>query len=169
MNSNIDDYKKYNESFFENFLSNYYKFDTDEEYFNKILDLNENDSRIETIWIYHKEYLKEMGFNYKSDIKIFENHFDNIKIFFHPYDAKLLFDFRAKNIRIIFDTGENSPNKKVFIKINKNEKIEYLLEKELYKYSSLYNVDYIKIDDVLLNNYIENREEVIQLVKLFDY
>jgi len=169
LNSCIDEYKKYNENFFDHFLSNFCCSDLDEDYFNKILSLSEEDSRIETIWFYHKEYLKEMGFNHKSDIKVFENYFDSINKQFHPCDAKTLFNFRSKKIQIIFDTGEKSPIKNVFVKINKDDAIEDILNKELYRYSSVSNVDYVKIENILLKDYIENKDEVIQMIKLMNY
>lgn len=169
LNSCIDDYKKYNENFFDHFLSNYCCSTVDEDYFSKILTLSEEDSRIETIWIYHKEYLKEMGFNYKSDIKDFENHFDNINKHFHPYDVKPLFNFRSKKIQIIFDTGEKWPIKNVFVKINKDDAIEDILNKELYRYLYISNDDYVKIENILLKDYIENKDEVVQMIKLMNY
>jgi len=155
--------------FFKSFLANNIYSNLDKEYFKSILTLNAHDSRIETIWIYYKDFLKEMNFNKKEDIDIFDNYINEVKEHLNLSEIEVIFDFKYKCINLMFETGLEYPNHKVFIKINKNEKNEYLLEKELYKYSSLYNVDYIKIDDVLLNNYIENREEVIQLVKLFDY
>lgn len=163
------DFQKSPNSFFDGFLANNHFSVLDQSYFDKILSLNAHKSRLETIWTYNQENLKELGFKCKEDISIFDNKLDNIKKSLYPFKVKQLFDFQSGNIEIIIETGEKIPNHIVLVKIKKDESITNILDKELYKYSSVLALDYIKVDGIYLKDYIQNKEEVIELIKLVNY
>lgn len=119
----IKDFELNPNEFFKGFLKNNIYSNLDQEYFKSILTLNAHDSRIETIWIYYKDFLKEMSFNKKEDIDIFDNYINEVKEYLNFSEIEVLFDFKYQCINLMFETGLEYPNHKVFIKINKNEKL----------------------------------------------
>lgn len=155
--------------FVKNLLKNSVFSSDDESFFENILNLNEYDAKIEIIWTYFRKGLENFGVFTKKELCLFYDYIENIRKKLHPLEFHECYDYVNSFIYLYFKTGLEKPYNDVIVVVKKNESIEKILNKKLRSYILKPNKNYSEIGNIYLRDFINNREEIIELIKLIGY
>lgn len=153
--------------FFENFLMNDKYPDADKNFFAKILSLDSLDLLVEVFWIYQKERLANLNFKDKESFYEFCSKIEDIKNKFSQFDIYLEFDFLSGLMRLAIDNTSGKSRIRLYFNIEKYETCESLLNRELYLF--LFFKDAFKIDGLFFKDYVNNQNEVLDVLNLMAY
>lgn len=169
LNHEINDDTTIDSFFVKNLLKNSVYSSDDESFFENILNLNEYDTKIEIIWTYFRKGLANFGVFTKKELCLFYDYIDDIRKKLHPLEFNECYDYTNSVIYLYFKTGLEKPYNDVIVVVKKDEDIEKILNKNLRSYILKANKQYTEIGGVSLKDFLNNKQEIIELIKLIGY
>lgn len=163
----IDSKTEFDKGFFENFLINDKYPDADKDFFARILSLDSLDLLVEVFWVYHKERLANLNFKDKESFYEFCSKIEDIKNKFSQIDIYIEFDFLSGLMRLAIDNTSGKSRIRLYFNIEKYETCESLLNRDLYLY--LFFKDAFKINGLFFKDYVNNQNEVLDVLNLMAY
>lgn len=163
----IDSKTEFDKDFFENFLINDKYPDADKDFFARILNLDSLDLLVEVFWVYHKEILANLNFKDKESFYEFCSKIEDIKNKFSQFDIYVEFDFLSSLMRLAIDNTSEKSRIRLYFNIEKYETCESLLNREMYLF--LFFKEAFKIDGLFFKDYVNNQNEVLDVLNLMAY
>jgi len=157
----------FDNNFFVEYLINDKYPNADKDFFINVLKLNALESKSEIFWAYYSEEFKNIGFENKKELIVFNKKIEEAKKNLIGIEVYPEFSFHEDNIRLMIETQKKPPYKFLALKINTNDSYETFLDKEIHLSGTLF--EDVKFENIYFKDYINNKEGTIDILKLLKY
>lgn len=155
-----------NDFFVEYLINNQYP-NADKDFFINLLKINALESKNEIFWAYYSEEFKNIGFENKKELIVFNEKIEETKKILIGIEVYPEFSFYEKNIKLMIETQKKQPYKILALKINTDDSYETFLDKEIHLSGTLF--DDVKFENIYFKDYVNNQEETMNTLRLLKY